>query len=398
MVTLLLMIIYLAFIGLGIPDPLFGTAWPAIYQEMNLSLSYANFVTITISICTMLSSLAAAHLIKKIGTGGLVALSTSLTAIALFLFSITTKFPWFILFSIPLGFGAGAIDTSLNNYVSVHYKATHMSFLHCFYGIGITLSPLLLSYALKETTWRKGYFIVFIIQACIAVLTIISLPLWKKVASRTHKQVEEINEEVIPLAEVKKNKLVRISWILFISSCGIEFVCANWGSSFLVGTKNLTPDKAASIIMFYFIGVACGRFLSGILAKKLTSLKIIFLGQGVVAIAIILLFMPLPLGFSGLALFMIGFGNGPFFPNLVYLTPSIYGKEKSASIMGTLLAAAYLGIMLIPALFGILADKLGLNLFPYFLLLLYLALLISLQLFRRVLKKRGLLIEKKHNS
>lgn len=369
MSTLLLIIIYVTFIGLGIPDSLFGTAWPAIYTEFDLPVSWANFVTLTISGGTILSSLLSAKLICRFGTGKVTAVSTVMTAAALFGFSCSDHF-WFLWFmAIPLGLGAGAIDTALNNYAALHYKASHMSFLHCFYGVGVSVSPFLMSLALAENAdWRGGYRTVFYIQLAIAVLSIVTLPLWNCV-----KEDENTEEKQAPVklsALLKLPKLYMVGLIL-IGSCAIEYTCGNWGSTFLVSVKGFSVDHAAGIITFYYAGMALGRFLSGVLAEKFTSRQLVFIGQGVVAAAIVLLLLPLPSIISGMALFLIGLGNGPIYPNVIYLTPDHFGKDISQAVMGLQMVLAYTGILSAPAVFGVIAQNISVALFPLYLAGLY---------------------------
>lgn len=365
MSTLLLIIIYITFIGLGIPDSVFGTAWPAIYTYFELPVSWANFVTLTISGGTIVSSLLSSRLIHRFGTGLVTAASTVMTAVALLGFSCSNNFFFLWLMAIPLGLGAGAIDTALNNYASLHYKASHMSFLHCFYGIGVSLSPFLMSLSLSESAnWRGGYRTVFYIQLAISILSVITLPLWKRVATPEN---EEENTSAVGFGTILKMPKLYIVGLTFIGSCAIEYTCGNWGSTFLVSAKGFSVDQAASIITFYYVGMTLGRFLSGILATKLTSRQLVVIGQGIVAIAIISLLLPLPAIASGIALLFIGLGNGPIFPNMIYLTPEHFGKENSHSAMGLQMVISYIGILCAPALFGIIAQNVSVSLLPLYL-------------------------------
>ena len=377
MATLILVIIFIDFIGLGVPDSLLGAAWPAIYPEFVLPVSTSSILSI-INVCGT---------INRFGTAKVTAVSTVLTAIALGGFSISKNIYFLCLFSVPLGLGGGAIDTALNNYVALHYKATHMSFLHCFYGIGVSLSPYLMSIALsKDNNWRLGYRYVFFIQLTISLITIISIPLWKKANTiSTSGEREEVRSKNISLLKLAKMPTVRLVWIMFLCSCTIECTCGNWGSTFLVNSKGLTPKAAAQIITFYYIGMAIGRFLSGILAFRLSSWKIIHIGMGSVLIAVILLVLPMPATVSGIALFMIGLGNGPLFPNFNYLTPEI-----SQSVMGSQMAAAYIGVMIFPPILGVLAQIFGMNVFPYYIALFFVLMLVSMLVLIKKLIKQGL--------
>ncbi len=367
MASILLVVIYLTFIGLGIPDSLFGTAWPAIYGEFRLPVSYANFVTVLISGGTVISSLMSARLIHRFGAEKITAASTSLTALALLGFSFSGELIFLCLFAVPLGLGAGAIDSALNQYVAVHYKAAHMSFISCFYGVGITLSPWLMSLALSgEDGWRGGYRIVALIQTGIALLTIASLPIWKSAGSR-ERSPKETPPRILTLRELAAIPSVRHVCLMFIGSCAIEYTCNHWGSTFLTAEKGMSVDQAARMITLYYVGMTLGRFLSGVISSKIRSWDLIRIGQGIIFAAVLLLLLPLPPFAAVIGLFLVGLGNGPIFPNLVYLTPENFGKEISQSVMGVQMAAANTGILLMPPLFGLIAQTFGIRLFPYFL-------------------------------
>lgn len=376
MTLLLLFIIYIAFIGLGIPDSLFGTAWPAISDEFSLPVSWANFVTIIISGGTIISSLLSARIINRFGTAAVTAVSTIMTAFALLGFSVSQNMLYLCLCAIPLGLGAGAIDTALNNYVALHYKASHMNFLHCFYGIGVSLSPFIMSFALSKSSWQNGYFNVSLVQFGIALLTIISLPIWKKVRhSVTNSQSSPTR--TLPLKTMLRNPKVMTACMVFLGSCGVEYTCGIWGSTYLVRGKGAAVDTAALMITFYYVGIAFGRFLSGILARKLTSNQLIRAGQITVLAALVLLILPLPYQVSAFSLFLIGMGNGTIYPNMLHLTPANFGEDVSQSVIGVQMAFSYVGILLAPAIFGLMAQYITISLFPYFILLCYVIMIVG---------------------
>ena len=371
MATALLIIIYIAFIGLGIPDSLFGTAWPAIYSEFELPISFGSFVTIIISCGTVLSSVISSKIISRLGTNKVSAYSTLLTALALLGFSFAPNL-WIMCFwAIILGVGAGAIDVALNNYVAIHYSATHMSFLHCFYGVGVSASPYILSLVIAGNFgWRGGYRIAFAIQLIITLLLFLSLPLWRK-AHGGENESEENTHKDLSFGSVLKIPGVKMMCSLFIASCAIECTCGGWGSTFLVEYKHLPAEKAAQIIMIYYIGMTLGRFLSGVLAAKLHSWKIIKLGQIVLGLALLLLILPGGVYLCALGMFLIGLGNGPLFPNFNYLTPENFGSDISQSVIGIQMASAYIGIMVAPAVCGLLGQVFGMVIFPFYLILFY---------------------------
>lgn len=366
MATLLLVIIYVCYIGLGVPDSLLGTAWPAIYEELGLPVSYVSIVSMLISGGTVISSLLSARLVARLGTEKITAISTSLTAVALFGFSCSHNLLWLCLCAIPLGIGAGSIDTALNNYVALHYNAMQMSFLHCFYGIGVSLSPYLMSLALSENmNWRKGYRTVFFIQMTIAVISIIALPLWKKI--QTVQRDEEKILRVLSFGEMVRNRKIITCCGVFVGISALESTCLIWGSTFLVEAKGLSADTAAKMITFYFVGMAIGRLLSGLLTVRFSSWQIIGVSLGTILLAILFLLYPSGYITAVVGLFLIGLGNGPIFPNMTYLTPILFGEESSQSVIGIQMAFSYLSIMLSPVLFGALAQNIGIFCFVPFL-------------------------------
>lgn len=371
MATLLLIVIYIAFIGLGVPDSLFGTAWPAIYTDLNLPVSWASIVTIIVSCGTITSSLLSSWLISRFGTGKITAVSTLMTALALLGFSCSDSMLWLCLCAIPLGLGAGSIDTALNNYVALHYKASHMNFLHCFYGIGVSLSPYLMSLALSKGTWEGGYRAVFWFQLAIAALTALALPLWKKVRHAQNGEEEEETPRVLSFPALMKMPKVRMACLVFIGYCALEYTCGTWGSTFLVNAKGAAADTAARMVTFYYIGLALGRFLSGVLAGRLHSRQLVKIGQMILLAAVVSLFLPLPFAFCSVSLFFIGLGNGPIFPNMLHLTPELFGKDLSQAVIGAEMATSYIGVLLAPALFGLIAQNVTAALFPVYLLVLY---------------------------
>lgn len=370
MATILLVFIYIFYIGLGVPDSLLGAAWPAIYSELSVPVSYASFISSIISCGTVFSSLFSTRVIAKLGTPRVTVLSTSLTAIALLGFSCSHNFLWLCICGIPLGIGAGSIDTALNNYVALHYTSMQINFLHCFYGVGVTVSPYLMSLALSDNmNWRGGYRTVFFIQLTIAALSVISLPIWKRV-KQALPQEEPIR--VLSLSQMLRRRKIWASCGVFLGISSLESTCLIWGSTYLSESVGMSADVAAALITFYFIGMTVGRLLSGLLTIKYSDWQIIFSGQAVIFVAIILLLMQTNAIITALGLFLIGLGNGPIFPNITHLTPGLYSKETSQSIIGIEMAFSNLSIMLTPILFGVVTTYTGVAIFPKFLLIMFL--------------------------
>lgn len=370
MATVLLAVIYLDFIGLGIPDSLLGAAWPAIGPDLGLPVSSGSLVTMTVAGGTIVSSLFSARVIRRLGTGGVTVLSTALTAAALAGFSLAGGLGWLCLCAVPLGLGAGAIDTALNHYVAVHYRAAHINFLHCFYGLGVTLSPLVLSVTLAAGSWRSGYRRMALGQAGLAAVTLLSLPLWRALTCREPTGTPAQSAAPAgPLALLRRPAVRRMT-LAFVGSCGIEYTCGNWGATFLVQSRGLAVDTAAAFTMLYYLGMALGRFAAGLLAARLGAQRLVRLGQGVTLAALALLWLPGALP-AGAALFWVGVGNGPVFPNLLQQTPGRFGAGDSQAVIGVCMAASYAGILLVPAAFGALAGVVGAGCLPAYLLVWY---------------------------
>ncbi len=366
MATLFVLIIFFLYIGLGLPDSAFGTAIPAMWAELNLPLSLASVVSLIISAGTTISAFLSDKLINKLGTGLVVALSTTIAGLALLGFSLTGSFWFTCLMALPLGLGAGAIDSAINSYVAVRYSSSIMSFLHCFYGIGVALTPLIFSFTLSNNNnWRLGYVIIFGIMLVLSVTAFLVVPLWKK-----QQKKSDVSEEIIPVnvsyKRMAKSSAIRAVWVAFFMTCALEFTCDTWGATYLVA-QGLSESGAARFVTLYYVGITLGRFFSGILNKFFSPKKVIATGFCSIALGITVLFLPVSVILKGISLFFIGLGNGPVFPNLTFVTPMHFGKEASVSLVASQMVASNLGIMILPPLFGVIAQVLTVNLFPVFL-------------------------------
>lgn len=388
MATILLIIIYIAFIGLGLPDSLFGTAWPAIYTEFALPFSYGSLITVIMTCGTIFSSIMSTRLIARFGTGKVTAVSTALTVLALIGHTFSGSFLSICLLAVPLGLGAGAVDTGLNNYVAIHYSSAQMSLLHCFFGVGISISPYIMArFISTQAGWRGGYRFAFFIQLGISLILFFTLPLWKKVACKEAR--EEPTIRVLSIRELAKIPGVKTMWLLFIISCAMEYTAGGWGCTYLVEQKGMSADNAAEVVLFYYIGMTVGRLLSGILATKLTCWQIIRIGMAVLGLAVILLLLPVSAVVIAIALFMIGLGNGPMFPNFTYLTPQNFGQDVSQSVIGTQMAASSAGIMVVPAFCGLLGQVFGMGVFPIYLVLLFCLMVLGVSNIQKTMKAAG---------
>lgn len=380
MYTLLLVIIYFAFISLGLPDSLLGSAWPTMHLTFNVPTSYMGIVTMIISGCTIISSLFSDKLNKKLGTAWVTAGSTLLTVLALFGFSFSTSFLAICLIAIPYGLGAGAIDASLNNYVALHYKSNHMSWLHCFWGVGTIISPYLMSYALtSKNSWPMGYRYVAYIQLGITVILFLTIPLWKKA---NPEKKEEKEEEIKVLSFQEKLHLKGIIFLLFsfFAYCALEASAGQWASTFLVEIKGIEKEKAAAYASYFYIGITVGRFLSGFISPKLKDKGMIYLGTCFIFIGLLVLMLVPNATISAISFSIIGLGCAPIYPSIIHATPTLFGKEASQGVIGLEMAGAYVGSTFIPPLFGLLGQHISFKILPYFLLILFAFFLIMITL------------------
>ena len=384
----LLIVIYIAFIGLGVPDSLIGSAWPAIYTDLGLSVDAVSIITLLISGCTVISSIFSSRLLDIFGTSKVTAVSTAMTALALLGFSFAPNIFWMLPIAVVLGLGAGAIDSGLKNYVALHFKASHMNYLHGFYGIGVTLSPYLVSLALSNTTWRVGYRYAAILQGVIAVTVILSLPLWKKNSKREEDGEQEKPISLSLLELIKVPGLV-IAWVIMLTTNAIEYAAGIWGGTYLVNSKSFSEEDAAKSLSLYYLGMAMGRLLSGLISGKVRTWTRIALGVGIVFVGTVVMILPLSPVYSVIALFLIGLGNGSVYPNFIHLTPQNFGKRLSQSVMGSLIAFAYIGVMLAPPLIGLLTRITSIDFYPYMILSLWLGMTLSIAAFLLKLKKKN---------
>lgn len=387
MATILLIIIYIAFIGLGVPDSLIGSAWPAIHSELNIPIEAVSVITFLISGCTVLSSMFSSRILNKMGTARVTAFSTAMTAFSLLGFSLVPSFLFMIPLAVVLGLGAGAIDSGLNNFVALHCKASHMNFLHCFYGVGVSLSPYLMSRALSNIGWRGGYRYAFYVQLAITVLLIVSMPLWKRASSKEDEEEEKgVNLSFLQMA---KRSEVRQVWIIMLVTNAIEYACGVWGSTYLVEEKGFEMKYGALALTVYYVGMSIGRFVSGLLANKIGTWKRIGMGCVVLAPAITIMLLPLPGFVAVIGLFLVGLGNGSIYPNMIHLTPHNFGKDVSQSIMGSQIAFAYMGVMLAPPMVSLVSGLFGIRIYPILLTVFYVVMVVSLKCFINKLKKQG---------
>ncbi len=391
MYSLLLAIIYAAFVSLGLPDALLGSAWPVMQGEFGVPVSYAGCVSMIIAAGTVVSSLLSDRLTKCLGANRVTAVSVLMTAVALLGFSFSGAFPLLCLWAIPYGLGAGAVDAALNNYVALHYKARHMSWLHCFWGVGAAAGPYIMGACLSGgQSWQSGYRIVSILQFILTAVLFLTLPLWKKVGGAEADKGQE-KRKALSLKEIFGIPGVPFMLIAFFSYSAVEQTSVLWASSYLVQVRGVGENLAASFASLFVGGITVGRLISGFISEKLGDKNMIRLGVGLIALGGFMILLPLE--FDGLALVglvVVGIGCAPTYPAIIHSTPENFGKENSQAVIGVQMAAAYIGTTLTPPLFGLIAQHIHIGLYPvYILLFALLMFLMSERVNRIVAKRRG---------
>lgn len=400
MTQLLLAIIYLAFISLGLPDSLLGSAWPTMYQQFGVPISYAGIISIIISAGTIVSSLQSDRLTKKLGTGKVTAISVAATAVALFGFSFSHSFWALCLWAIPYGLGAGSVDASLNNYVALHYESRHMSWLHCMWGVGATAGPYIMGIALSMGQgWNMGYRYIGIIQVVLTAVLVFSLPLWKGRKSTTENlqnaEMEQLLENVSEKADTTAEKALSLREILkiagakevmlcFFCYCALEQTAGLWASSYLTLHKGVSSETAAIFASLFYIGITVGRAISGFITMKLNDTQMVRLGQSIIVLGIMAMVLPGSNVLALAGLILIGLGCAPIYPCVIHSTPAHFGADKSQAIIGVQMAFAYIGILAMPPLFGVLASRISVALLPCYLF----AILVVMVIMHELLTKK----------
>ncbi|PDX60406.1 MFS transporter [Faecalibacterium langellae] len=369
MIQLLLPIIYLAFISLGLPDSLLGSAWPSMYPLLGVPVSYAGILSMIISFGTIVSSLNSDRLTRALGAGKVTAISVGMTAAALFGFSISTQFWMLCLWAVPYGLGAGSVDAALNNYVALHYESRHMSWLHCMWGIGTMVSPMVMGRVLAGGgPWTAGYRYIALFQIALTAVLFLSLPLWQK---RTGEAAEDgTAPQALSLGQVFRLPGAKEVMLCFFCYCALETTAGLWASSYLTLTRGVAADTAASFASLFYIGITAGRAACGFLTLKLSDTQMIRLGQGVLAVGVAALLVPGPQLLALAGLVLVGVGCAPIYPSIIHATPDHFGADRSQAVIGIQMASAYVGNLVMPPLFGLLANNITPALFPFYLLVL----------------------------
>lgn len=381
MFQLLLVIIYISFISLGLPDALLGGAWPMMYRQFHVPVSYAGIISMIISVGTIISSLQSDRLTRKLGAGKVTAISVGTTAAALFGFSISHSFIELCLWAIPYGLGAGSVDAALNNYVALHYKSRHMSWLHCMWGVGASVGPYILGYVMTGgKTWNSGYRVITMIQVVLTMILVFSLPLWKGRPMVSDETGEKVQAKALSLKEVVKITGVKEILICFFCYCALEQTTGLWASSYLTLYKGVPAETAASFASMFFIGITIGRAISGFITMKLNDVQMIRLGQTIIGLGILTLILPLGANAALVGFVVIGLGCAPIYPCIIHSTPAHFGADKSQAIIGIQMASAYMGSCLMPPVFGLIANHIAVALLPVYLLVILILMIVMHEL------------------
>ena len=385
MFHILLAIIYISFISLGLPDTLLGSAWPVMYQKFNVPVSYAGIISMIIAAGTIISSLQSDRMTRKLGTGKVTAISVAMTAVAIAGFSITHSFFILCLWAIPYGLGAGSIDASLNNYVALNYASRHMSWLHCMWGVGASIGPYIMGFALTSGKgWNMGYRYVAIIMIILSVILFISLPLWKRGSNGSSENQVHAQEKPLTFKQIFHIPGAKEIMITFFCYCALEQTAGLWGSSYLVLHNGLQPEVAAQYAGLFFIGITIGRAISGFMTIALKDEQMIRFGQIIILIGILAIFYPGSFSLAPIGLILVGLGCAPIYPCIIHSTPEHFGADKSQAIIGVQMASAYVGTCMMPPIFGLIADHINIAAFPLFLLVI---LVIMFIMYERMLRR-----------
>lgn len=368
MFSLLLALIYVSFISLGLPDSLLGSAWPQMQESLGVSLSLGGVISFLITASTILSSLMSHRVIQRFGTGGVTMCSVAMTALALLGFSLSNSFFALCLWAIPYGLGAGSVDAALNNFVALHCKAKHMSWLHCFWGIGATGGPYIMGLCLSRGMgWQAGYRTISFLQMALTLILLLSLPLWKK-QEQPLSGGETVRPQTPQWGKLLKRPGVKAALTAFFFYSAPELTTGLWGSSYMVAVRGISPETAAKWISLFYLGITAGRFFSGFLTLRFSDDTMVRLGEGTAIVGIILLLLPLHNLFLCVGLILTGLGCAPIYPSLLHATPQRFGKSLSQSLMGTQMAISYLGSTTMPPVSGFLSEKISMGLYPVLLL------------------------------
>ncbi len=354
-VIVLLILIYISFISLGLPDGLLGVGWPVMRLEFNQSLQAAGLVILVMMPLSTLSSMNAARLKERFGVGPVAFASALLTALSLLGIGLSASFEGLIFFSIGLGIGQGAVDALLNDVVSQNFASKHMSWLHGFWGVGATLGPGLMTFILSlNKGWTLGYLFVGGIQLAIAFLLFLSLPLWKHLNQNDHelKSQEKGSFQTVML----------FGMALFFIYVGVELSVGLWSNSVLFSTKGLPIEISGYFVSLYYLMITSGRFVSGIVSMRVNNRTMVNGGLLLSLSGLLILSFFQNPWLLGLGISLTGLGFAPLYPSMMHETAARYQPLDAAIAVGYQVGMAYIGGTAISSILGVILDSLSLNL------------------------------------
>ena len=377
MAYILLILIYISFVSLGLPDSLLGSAWPVMHGSLGVPLSYASYVSMLMSVGTVISSLLSHRLTKRFGTGKVTAFSVALTAVSLFGYSVSSSYVMLLVLAVPNGLGAGGIDAALNNYVALNYPSRHMSWLHCMWGVGTVTGPYVMGFALtRGIPWTFGYRVIALMQICLAAVLIMTLPIWD-VKKDGGAVAEDADGKALSLREVFRIPGSVQMIVTFFCYCALEITPIVWSGSYLAYVSGFSAEQAASLSGMFFIGITLGRAVNGFLTYKISDRGLIRMGIVLIGAGIALLLLPFGKYMALVGLLMTGLGCAPIYPSIIHSTPEYFGRENTAALIGVQMASAYTGFCLMPPVFGVLADAFGISIFPVAMVILLVLLFVN---------------------
>ena len=381
--TVLLGLVYLSFISIGLPDGMLGVAWPAIRLQMDQPLAAVGAITMTMTACSAASSLLAGSVVQRIGTGAVVAGSCLFTAMGLLGFSVAPSFGWLVALAIPLGLGAGAVDASLNHFVSAHYSSRHMNWLHGFWGVGATTGPLVMGVALASSGgWAAGARSIGLMQLGLTLVLFATMSLWSRETAHAPADADPLDQ---PSANLQPPPLAMwLAPMCFLFYVSAEMGTGLWAASILVTDRSLSAGDASVWVSLYFGAITVGRFAVGLVANRIGNRRLVRAGIAVAMAGALLFALPSAFGdLSPVGLVLMGLGCAPIFPSLMHETARRFPPEVVRQLIGRQMTCAYAGSSVVPAAFGLMAAWAGLQtVMPVVVALLLILLLVTSRLDR----------------
>lgn len=356
----LILISFIAFISLGLPDGLLGIAWPFISEKLDIPLDNLGVLLMFFVAGYLSSSLTNSKIMSKISLGWLLALSCFFTGVSLFGFAVSNQWIFLILSSYFLGSGGGAIDTSLNIFGSAKFSPSVVNWLHAFYGIGATSGPLILTWLFTMGhTWQSGYFFVGSIQISLGILFLLTSKMWAVKEDKT-----EVKQENISYRLTLQKPMVWLSILIFFVYTGLEVSVGQWLFTLITQSRSILESSAGLWVSTFWGSLTLGRILFGFILKRISTVKVLYFGMVGIIFGATAFLIDLSNLMSFTGVFLIGFSCAPVFPSMIALVPKLFGEKFAANIIGFQISAAMIGGALLPAVSGFLTDPFGWEVLP----------------------------------